>query len=49
LETTIAKKKMTKAEWRVFREEALARAAHLRSLAEQAQAELVARRESESQ
>ena len=45
----MAKKKMTKAEWDAFLEQALARAAHTRRLAEKAQAELIARRESESQ
>jgi hypothetical protein len=36
----MAKRKMTKAEWAAFREQALANAAHLRQLAEKAQAEL---------
>jgi hypothetical protein len=34
------RKRMTKAEWAAFREQALADAAHLRRLAEKAQAEL---------
>ena len=45
----MAKKRMTKAEWAAFREQMLANAGHTRRLAEKAQAELVARRQSESQ
>jgi hypothetical protein len=41
-------KKMTKAEWVAFRERALANAAHLRALAERAQAELDRRKAAES-
>ncbi|HEY2073000.1 MAG TPA: hypothetical protein VGG88_05450 [Gaiellaceae bacterium] len=45
----MAKKKTTKIEWKAFREQMLANAARTRELAEKAQAELDARRESESQ
>jgi|1185.fasta_scaffold1075729_2 hypothetical protein len=44
----MAKKKMTKAEWAAFREQALANAAHLRRLAEKARAELESQAGSES-
>jgi hypothetical protein len=39
----MAKRKMTKAEWAAFREQALANAAYLRQLAEKTRAELESR------